>query len=113
MSKQLIINGKTVFYNQTPLGVQDGSRVEGSGGASIEAPSTAKAEPITDRRYGLRRRLRKKRDPQFVYSEADLRSESDSTQRYSTQCLFVHYLCLKFCFGLRVVVFKMVSMIVL
>ena len=72
MSKQLIINGKTVFYNQTPVGVQDGSRVEGSGGASTEAPSRTEAKPITDRRYGLRRRPRKKRDPQFVYSEADL-----------------------------------------
>ena len=58
--------------NQTPVGVQDGSRVEGSGGASTEAPSRTEAEPITDRRYGLRRRPRKKRDPQFVYSEADL-----------------------------------------
>ena len=37
----------------TPVGVQDGSRVNGSG-----APSRTEAEPITE-----------KRDPQFVYSE--------------------------------------------
>ena len=49
---------------------RNGSSVNGSGGASTDGPSTAKAEPVNrDRRCGLRRTPRKERDPQFVYSD--------------------------------------------
>ena len=54
--------------NDVPVGFQDGSSGNGSGGASTEAPSTARAVN-GDRIYVLRRGPRKKRDPRFVYSE--------------------------------------------
>ena len=61
---------RNVQAPDTPVGVQDGSSVNGSCGASIEAPSTARAELDNgDRIYVLRRGPRKKRDPRFVYSE--------------------------------------------
>ena len=55
---------RNVLAPDTPVGVQDGSSVNRSGAAST------KVEPVNEfRRYRLRRRPRKKRDPQFIYSE--------------------------------------------
>ena len=55
---------RNVQAPDTPVGVQDGSSVNRSGAAST------KVEPVNEfRRYRLRRRPRKKRDPQFIYSE--------------------------------------------
>ena len=61
---------RNVQAPDTPVGVQDGSSVNGSGGVSTDSPSTAKAEPVNvARRYGLWRSPHKTHDPQFVYSE--------------------------------------------
>ena len=55
---------RNVLAPDTPVGVQDGSSVNRSSAAST------KVEPVNEcRRYRLRRRPRKKRDLQFVYSE--------------------------------------------
>ena len=54
---------RNVQAPDTPVGVQDGSSVNGSCGAST------KFELVNEDRYGLIRRPRKKRDPQFVYSK--------------------------------------------
>mgnify|MGYP001804719177 CR=1 FL=1 len=64
----LQITDGNVQAPDTPVGVQNGSSVNGSVGASTDSPSTAKAEPVNGvRRYGLWRRPHKKHDPQFVY----------------------------------------------